>query len=162
MLPPMSGDTTWLTPAAHRKLQQELESLLSEGRRRMEERLAEARAHGDIRENADYDAAKNEQGLLEARIRKLRHLLETAEVRDVATTDQVEIGTLVSVVDADGDESEYFVASQENKVPGYLLASPSSPLGAALLGARVGDEVTFEAPGGTYRVRVAAVRPFAS
>jgi transcription elongation factor GreA len=156
----MTDQTTWLTPAAHRKLEEELEHLTTEGRKHMEERIAEARSHGDIRENADYDAAKNEQGLMEARIRQIRHLLETAEIREPEDNDTVQIGTVVTVVDGDGDEMEYFVAPPENKVPGYLLASPSGPLGSALLGASVGDEVSYEAPGGTFTLRIEAVRPF--
>ena len=82
----MAEDTVWLTPAAHDKLKIELEELLRNGRRQMEERLSEARSHGDIRENADYDAAKDEQAMMEARIRQLQHILDTAEVRDVEDT----------------------------------------------------------------------------
>ncbi len=152
--------TTFLTPAAFEKLKQELEYLLTEGRRQVEERIAEARSHGDLRENADYDAAKNDQGMMEARIRKLRHILENAEVKEVVDTGVVDVGCVVTVVDDDGDEMEYFVAPQENKAPGLLLASPTSPLGKALLGARTGDKVTYEAPGGAYTVTVKSVRPY--
>ncbi|MFQ5522783.1 MAG: transcription elongation factor GreA [Acidimicrobiia bacterium] len=152
--------TTFLTPAAFEKLKQELEYLLTEGRRHIEERIAEARSHGDLRENADYDAAKNDQGMMEARIRKLQHILENAEVREVVDTGVVEVGCVVTVVDSDGDEMEYFVAPQENKAPGLLLASPTSPLGRALLGAKVGDRVTYEAPGGQFTVTVESVRPY--
>ena len=126
----------------------------------MSERLAEARSHGDIRENADYEAAKNEQGLMEARIRKLKYLIENSEIREVEGTDRVQIGTVVTVTDDDGDEMELFVAPFENRVSGYVLASPSSPLGKAVLGAEVGDQVSYDAPGGTYRVTVRAIRPF--
>lgn len=157
----MAHEPTFLTPAAHQKLADELEHLKTEGRREIEERIAEARSHGDLRENADYDAAKNDQGLMEARIRRLEHLINTSEVREVADTGKVEVGSVVTVVDSDGDEMEYFVAPQENKVPGLFLASPSSPLGAALLGASVGEEVAYEAPAGTLAVKVTAVRPFA-
>ena len=76
----MSDNATWLTLDAFRKAQEELNHLIGEGRKRIAARLAEARAHGDLRENADYDAAKTEQGLMEARIRKLRHLLNNAVV----------------------------------------------------------------------------------
>ena len=158
--PVMSTEHVWLTRAAYDNLAAELSELLTEGRRRMEERLAEARSHGDIRENADYDSAKDEQALMEARIRQLQHLIDTAEVRDVENNGTVQVGSIVTVVDGDGDRLEYFVAPQENQVPGYLLASPSSPLGIALIGTTVGDEVRYEAPGGTFTVRVAAVRPF--
>jgi transcription elongation factor GreA len=156
----MTEEPTFLTPAALDKLQAELEQLKAEGRKEIEERIAEARSHGDLRENADYDAAKNDQGFMEARIRKLEHLINTAEVREVEDTGKVEIGSVVTVVDSDGDEIEYFVASQENKVAGLVLASPESPLGSALLGRSVDDEVEYEAPVGTMSVRVKSVRPY--
>ncbi len=156
----MTEDTVWLTPTAYEKVKVELEGLLGDGRRQMEERLSEARSHGDIRENADYDAAKDEQALMEARIRQLQHTLDTAEVRDVEDTGTVQVGSVVTVVDGDGDPIEYLVAHQENKVPGFLLASPGSPLGRALIGAAVGDDVSYEAPGGAFTLRVADIRPF--
>jgi transcription elongation factor GreA len=156
----MLDEPTFLTPAALERMRAELEQLKTDGRREIEERIAEARSHGDLRENADYDAAKNDQGLMEARIRKLEHLLNTSEVRDVSDTGRVEIGCVVTVIDSDGDELEYFVAPQENKVSGMLLASPTSPLGGALLGASIGDEVSYRAPAGTFTLSVKAVRPF--
>jgi transcription elongation factor GreA len=156
----MSEEPTFLTPAAHKKMEQELAHLKTKGREEIEDRIAEARSHGDLRENADYDAAKNEQGLMEARIRKLEHLLRTAEVRDVVDSGRVEVGSVVTLVDGDGDEMQYFVAPQENKVPGLLLASPTSPLGGALLGAGVGDEVAYDAPAGTLTVTIKSVRPY--
>lgn len=156
----MTGETTWLTPAAHQKLTEELENLTTEGRQHIEERIAEARSHGDLRENADYDAAKNEQGMMEARIRQIKHLLDNAEVHEVTHTGEVQIGSIVRVRDEDGDEDDYFVATPENKVPGFLLASPSGPLGSALLGASEGDEIAYEAPGGTFKLTVVSIRPF--
>jgi len=156
----MSDLPTFLTSAALKKAEEELELLKIDGRREIEERIAEARSHGDLRENADYDAAKNEQGLMESRIRKLEHLLHTAEVREVSDTGRVEVGSVVTVVDSDGDELEYFVAPQENKAPGLLLASPTSPLGSALIGTAIGDDVSYEAPAGTFTVSVTAVRPY--
>lgn len=156
----MTQQPTFLTPVALAKLQEELEQLKTEGRKEIEERIAEARSHGDLRENADYDAAKNDQGFMEARIRKLEYLIDSAEVREVEDTGRVEVGSVVTVVDSDGDEMEYFVAPQENKVTGLLLASPESPLGGALLGASVDDEVEYEAPAGTMTVKVKAVRPY--
>ena len=156
----MTDEPTFLTPAAFQKMQEELDQLKTAGRREIEERIAEARSHGDLRENADYDAAKNDQGLMEARIRKLEFLLNTSEVREVTDTGRVEVGSVVTVVDADGDELEYFVAPQENKVSGLLLASPTSPLGGALLGASIGEEVSYEAPAGTFSVTIKAVRPY--
>lgn len=156
----MTDETTWLTPAAYQKLQEELAYLQTDGRHQISERIAEARSHGDIRENADYDAAKNEQGMMEARIRQIVHLLDTAEVREAADTGRVEIGSIVTVTDGDGDTHEYFVAPAENKAPGFLLASPGGPLGQALLGARVDDEVSYDAPAGTFKMVVTGIRPF--
>ena len=141
-------EPTWLSPAAAQKLQDEYDHLTTDGRVEASERIAEARSHGDIRENADYDAAKNEQGLMEARI------------REVSSTDEVSVGCVVTVKDDAGDEMDLFVATPENSVDGVLLTSPSSPLGAALLGARPGDKVAFQAPGGTFTYEVLAIRPF--
>jgi transcription elongation factor GreA len=158
----MTEPKTWLTPAAHQKLAEELENLRTEGRRQFEARLAEARSHGDLRENADYDAAKNDQGMMEARIRQIEAILASAEVGEADDDGTVGIGSVVRVVDEDGDETEYFVASQANKVPGYVLASPEAPLGRALIGKRVGETATYEveATGRTFSVTVTAVEPF--
>jgi transcription elongation factor GreA len=156
----MTDQSIWLTPAAHAKLAAELEELSTVGRIEISARIAEAREHGDLRENAEYDAAKNEQGLMEARIRKLTHLLENSEVREVENSGLVEVGTVVTVIDDDEDEFEFFLAPAENKVAGMILASPQSPLGDALLGAAPGDEVSYQAPGGTFTYRIAAVRVY--
>lgn len=154
------SEPTFLTPAAYEKLKAELDHLTSVGRNEIAERIAEARSHGDLRENADYDAAKNDQGLMEARIRQLTDLLDNAEVQVAEAGDVVTVGSVVTVVDDDGDEMRFFVAPQENRVPGLVLASPTSPVGAALLDHRVGDEVSYEAPGGTFTVRITAIEPF--
>ncbi len=154
------SETTWLTPAAHTKLVEELQYLTTDGRRAIEQRISEARDHGDLRENAEYDTAKNDQGLMEARIRQLKHIIENSEVREAEDSGRVEVGTVVSVVDDDGDEMDYFIAAAENKVPGMILASPTSPVGAALLGAAPGDEVSYEAPGGTFAMTVKSVRVY--
>ncbi|MCP4303281.1 MAG: transcription elongation factor GreA [bacterium] len=152
------SDPTWLTPAAHTKLVDELQYLTTDGRRAIEKRIAEAREHGDLRENAEYDTAKNDQGLMEARIRQLKHIIENSEVREAEDSGKVEVGTIATVVDDDGDELDYFIASAENKIPGMILASPTSPVGSALLGASPGDEVSYEAPGGAFSMTVKGVR----
>lgn len=154
------SDTTWLTPEAFKKLQEELAELEGPGRIELSERIAEARSHGDIKENADYDAAKNEQGLAEARIRKLRQTMDKAEVRKASSDGSVEVGCVVAVKDADGDTTEFFVAPAENKVAGMLLASPDSPLGAALMGAKKGDKVSYKAPGGKFTYTVLSIAPY--
>lgn len=156
----MSDNSTWLTPDAHQKAQEEYEHLTTAGRAHIAARLAEARSHGDLRENADYDAAKTEQGLMEARIRKLRHLLDNAVVGQTPDDGTVREGAIVTLRDSAGDDSDYFLASPENQTEGYRQASPSGPLGQALLGAKAGDEVSYQAPGGTFTFRVMSVRPY--
>jgi transcription elongation factor GreA len=153
-------ESTFLTPDAYEKLRSELEYLTTDGRAEIEVRIQEAREHGDLRENADYDAAKNDQGMMEARIRQIEGILTSAEVREIEVSDRVVVGSLVTVVDGDGDEMEYFVAPTENRRPGVLLASPSGPLGQALLGAKPGDDVAYQAPAGTFTVKVTKIRPF--
>lgn len=156
----MTQETTWLTPEAHDKLQAELEHLKNEGRTEIEERIAEARSHGDLRENADYDAAKNDQGLMEARIRQIEAILRSATVREAVDDGTVQIGSVVTVIDDEGDEMRYFVATHENKVAGLLLASPDGPLGSALMGAKAGDRVSYQAPGGRFEVEVTSVEAY--
>ena len=103
-------EQTFLTPEAKAKLDAELEELTTNGRAEIEARIQEAREMGDLRENADYDAAKNDQGLMEARIRQITHILNNSEVREVEDSDEVVVGSLVTVLDDDGDAIEFFVA----------------------------------------------------
>jgi transcription elongation factor GreA len=154
----MTIDGTWLTPAALQKLQDEFDYLTTTGRDDVVKRIAEARSHGDLKENSEYDSAKNDQGLMEARIRQLTHLIQNAKIIEADDSGAVTVGTIATVTDEDGDELEFFVAPAENKLPGLLLASPDSPLGAALMGCRPGDTVTYDAPGGTFSYTVTAVR----
>ena len=154
------SETTWLTPAAHAKLREELDYLTTDGRREIEQRISEARDHGDLRENAEYDTAKNDHGLMEARIRQNKHILTNSEVREAEDSGRVEVGTIATVVDDDGDEMDYFIAAAENKVPGMILASPTSPVGSALLGAAPGERVSYEAPGGNFEMTVKHVRVY--
>jgi transcription elongation factor GreA len=151
---------TLLTPAALQKLKDELEHLTTTGRDEVVARIAEARSHGDLKENSEYDTAKNDQGLMEARIRQVKHIVDHAEILEVGDSDVVTIGSVATVIDDDGDEMEFFIAASENKVPGLLLASPDSPLGAALLGSKPGEDIDYEAPGGTFAYHVKSIRPY--
>ena len=151
---------TLLTPAALDKLQGELDHLTTTGRGEVVARIAEARSHGDLKENSEYDTAKNDQGLMEARIRHLKHIIDNARMLEIEASDVITVGSVATVIDDNGDEMEIFIAPSENKVPGLLLASPDSPLGGALLGAKPGDDVDYEAPGGTFTYHVKAIRPY--
>jgi transcription elongation factor GreA len=107
---------------------------------------------GDLRENAGYHAAKDEQGHMEGRIRQLEHILENAEILE----DQY-VYTIVYDGDSDDDAERYLVGNLEEQVEGADVISPSSPLGAALQGADVGQVVTYEAPNGELTVKVLKV-----
>jgi transcription elongation factor GreA len=161
---PGQEPTARLTLDAYVRMRKELEQLKTEGRRAMSDRLLHARELGDIRENAEYDAAKNEQGLMEARIRNLEHMLKDPEILEVGDADEVSPGSLVTLrpVDdaADEDVETYLVAlSREERAPGVRTVTSDSPLGSALLGKRVGDRVTYEAPGGTFAYEVLGFEP---
>jgi transcription elongation factor GreA len=149
----MSETHEHLTPKQHEELKAELAAL--EGRRpEIVQSIKTAREFGDLSENFEYHAAKNEQGLLEARIRTLRHRLDTAEIVDATTGDTVADGSAVEIEDANGKPMTVEISNLTK--PGAV--SPTAPLGAALMGARVGDEVEVSAPRGTWTARVVAIR----
>ena len=154
------SETTWLTPAAHSKLQEELEHLTTDGRRAIEQRISEARDHGDLRENAEYDTAKNDQGLMEARIRQIKHILENSEVREAKDSGKVEVGTIATVEDEDGDEMDYFIASAENKMPGMILASPTSPWALPCWGHNPATRSPTRLRGERFKMTVKSVRVY--
>jgi transcription elongation factor GreA len=149
-----------LTKETHARLTAELVDLTTRGRIEIAAAIEAARALGDLSENGDYHAAKDAQGKMEARIRQLQALLKSAEVDDGKGSDgTVRSGVVVSLRyegDDEGDVQRYFVGSIEERsdVP---VASPSSPLGQALLGKVVGETVQYAAPGGTQRVTVVAI-----
>ncbi|HEY7477528.1 MAG TPA: transcription elongation factor GreA [Actinomycetota bacterium] len=163
---PGQEPTATLTLDAYLRLKGELDELMSTGREEIAERIKAAREHGDIRENAEYDAAKNEQGLMEAKIRKLRELLRDPDIVEAPShADEVAPGMVVTVRALDEDEPEdetYLLAEHaEERAPGLRTVTTSSPLGSALLGAAEGQEVAHEAPGGTFRYVVVSFEPFA-
>ncbi len=150
-----------LSQTALDALRAELDELKSNGRTRMGERLKTAIELGDITDNAAYEAAKQDQAMLEGRIAKLETLLREAVVRDVvADTSVVGQGVVVTVRDCvDKDiEDSFVVAESEERVTGARVLSPRSPLGQALLGKRVGDRVTYEAPGGTFTYEIVSLQ----
>jgi transcription elongation factor GreA len=113
-----------------------------------------AREFGDLSENFEYHAAKNEQGLLEARIRTLRARLEGAEIVADAGTDQVGVG---SVVDIEGDSGQK-LSVEVSAVGGAGTVSPTSPLGSALIGKKVGETVEVQAPKGAWTATIKQIR----
>ncbi len=157
--------TATLTLDAYLRLKAELDEKKTEGRAHIAERLKRAREFGDIRENAEYDAAKNEQALLEARIRTLQQMLRDPDIIEAPVdADAVGPGMLVTVRPLDDDEPEdetYLLAdSAEERAKGARTITTTSPLGSALVGARKGDEVSYQAPGGTFRYQVVEFHPY--
>lgn len=152
------SDTVWLTQSAYDQLNAELEHLKTTGREEAALAIKTARAHGDLRENAEYDTAKEEQGKMEARIRQLEDMLSRAQVGSGPTGDVVVGGSVVTTVDDDGDEETYLIGSREDRTTGLTVVSADSPLGRALMGSRVGEEVSYRAPAGVFTVTVTAVR----
>jgi transcription elongation factor GreA len=149
-----------LSQAAYDRLRAELDDLVTRGRLEVATKIERARELGDLAENGDYHAAKDEQGHLEGRIRQLESLLERAEIIEAPPEGVVAPGSIVTLVyegDADDTAERYLVGHIEERSGDLDVISPTAPLGAALIGARPGDVVSFEAPTGELRVRVLEV-----
>ncbi len=139
-----------LTPAQHAQLVAELAELEGPRRKEIVDAIAVARGHGDLSENFEYHAAKNEQGLLERKIAILRNRLEDAVIVESGDPESVGVGSRVVVEDDEGGRLEVEISS----LGGNGTTSPSSPLGTALLGRRVGETVDVDAPRGSWRATI--------
>ncbi len=147
-----------LTTEAVERIRAELEELEGEGRKQIQKRIQTAREEGDLRENAEYHEAKEDQGFMEGRIVELRAILDNhVIVEDTDDASAVAPGTRVTIKDADGDVDTFAYTSTLNNVGDLSVISPESPLGAALRGAGAGDTVSYEAPAGTFKVSVVSV-----
>ena len=150
-----------MTFRGHELLQQELRRLKVEERPRLVEAIKVAREHGDLSENAEYDAAKEQQGYVEARIRQIEDKLARAQVVELADAepDRVLFGTTVVLEDLDsGDEVIYKLVGEDEADIGQALLSVKSPVGRALIGKRVDEEVTVVVPSGTKQFEVREIR----
>jgi transcription elongation factor GreA len=143
--------TEHLTADQRAALEAELAELEGPRRKAAIQAIKTAREFGDLSENFEYHAAKNEQGLLEARIRTLRDRLHRAVTVEHDTDEHVGVGSTVTIADEDDDEMDVEISA----VGGV---SPDSPLGAALMGAAIGDVVEVQAPSGSWKARVLAIR----
>jgi transcription elongation factor GreA len=141
----------FLTPAQREALEAELGELEGPRRREIAETIKTAREFGDIVENAEYHAAKDQQALLERRIQVLKDRLHNAVTVEHDTDEHVGVGSVVEVADEDGETMEVEISA----VGGV---APDSPLGRALMGASVGDVVKVDAPRGTWKARVLTIR----
>ncbi|HVL33699.1 MAG TPA: transcription elongation factor GreA [Actinomycetota bacterium] len=152
-----------LTRAAHERLRAELEELQTAGRKDIAERLQRARELGDLSENAEYHETKNAQGMMEARIRTIEHILRTTVVVDTPTaTDKAVAGTFVTLrpVGSSDDEVYLLASSKEERASGALTVTTSSPLGSAINGKGIGETVEYEAPGGVFSYEIVKIEPW--
>ena len=154
-------ETHQLSQAAYERLRAELDDLQTRGRIEVASKIERARELGDLSENGDYHAAKDEQGHMEGRIRQLEAILDSAEIIEAPEPGVVGPGTIVTIVyegDADDAAERYLVGHIEERTNGLDVISPTAPLGAALLGAHAGDTIAYEAPtGAQLQVRVIEV-----
>jgi transcription elongation factor GreA len=145
-----------LTQATFERLKAEHDQLTTHGRVDIARKIQSARELGDLSENGDYHAAKEEQGKMEARIRHLAGLLRDVEIVEATESDVVTNGSVVTLTyEGDDDEERYLIGSIEERHDDLEVVSPASPLGKALMGSGVGDVVAFEAPNGaSLRVEI--------
>lgn len=151
-----------VTLRGHELLQEELKRLKSTDRPRVISAIAEARAHGDLKENAEYHAAKDEQGFIEGRIKELEGKLSNLQVIDVTAVDakgKIIFGSTVELIDEDtGKDTVYKIVGEDEADIKTGLISCSSPIARALIGKNEGDVINFSAPGGEKHYEVIEVR----
>ncbi len=152
-------DTHELTQAAYDRLAAELEQMTTHGRTDIARKIQAARELGDLSENGDYHAAKEEQGKMEGRIMHLNALLENHVIVDPSDSDEVRVGSVVELrYEGDDDTERFLIGSIEERGSDLEVMSPGSPLGSALLGKKKGDSVRYETPtGATLSVEIAGI-----
>jgi transcription elongation factor GreA len=155
---------TWLTQEAYDRLKSEHDHLAGAGRIEIAEKIEMAREEGDLRENGGYHAAKDEQGMIEARINQLQHILVNARVGEPPRTEGV-VGPGMTVTvrfERDDDEVTFLLASREESGAPIDVYSPRSPLGAAISGKKVGEKATYSLPNGrSATVEILEAVPYA-
>lgn len=156
---------TWLTTEAFERRTTELEQLTGEGRSEIAKKIEVAREEGDLKENGGYHAAKEEQGKIEARIRVLTELLRHAKVGDAPQNTEVVASGTVVTAKIQGDKEVFLIGSREivdeNDADDLDVWSEGSPLGAAIMGHKVGDKTSYTAPNGKeIKVEIVSVKPY--
>jgi len=154
---------THLSQAAYDRLQAELDDLTTRGRTQIAQQIERARELGDLSENGDYHAAKDEQGKMEARIRQLTAILDHAVIVEASdgagAASAVQPGSVVTIrYDGDDDTETYLLGSIEERGSEHEVMSPGSPLGSAIVGKAAGDVVEYETPtGARLKVEIVSV-----
>jgi transcription elongation factor GreA len=152
----MQDKVVYLTPAGKQRFADELRELLTVRRHQVEEQIRSAKEFADTVDNAEYDEAKQEQAFVEGRIQELERLLSAAKVIEEPTTksDYVRMGSHIKVSDVDGEQEVFYLVGSSEADPRRGLISNESPIGRALIGKRVGDEVTVVAPAGSFTLKI--------
>ena len=151
--------TVYLTEEGLQELKTELDNLINVKRPENIQAIKEARSLGDLSENSEYDAARNEQAQIESRIKELEKMLENVSIIKDIGTDVVGIGNTVKVKYVDDDEEdEYKIVGSQEADPFEGKISNESPIAAAILNHKVGDTVTVESPNGNYDIEITEIR----
>jgi len=155
----MSQDVTYLTPEGKVELEQKLERLIHVDRPALAQRLKEAVADGDLKENANYHDTREKMSLMDGEIQRLESILRTAQViENDGSTDEVRIGSKVTIREDGFDEDEtYTIVGQAEANPKEGKISQKSPIGAALINRRKGDKVKVETPSGVIKVKIVKI-----
>lgn len=154
----MENDKVYLTNEGLLELEEELNELKNVRRPEVIKALKEARALGDLSENADYDAARNEQAAVEGRIQELEKIMENAHIIEKKDTDKVSLGTTVKIKYIDDDEvEEYRIVGSKEADPSNNKISNESPIAKAIMNAKVGEVKKVDSPNGEYEVEVVEI-----
>ena len=152
-------NTVYLTQEGLEELKKELDELINVKRPENIQAIKEARSLGDLSENAEYDAARNEQAVIEARIKQLEKMLENVSIITDVSSDKVSIGNTVSIKYVeDEDEEEYKIVGSQEADPFESKISNESPIAQALFDHKVGDIVTVNSPNGSYEVEIIDIK----
>ena len=152
-------EPVYLTQKGLDELKAELDDLINVKRPENIQSIKEARALGDLSENADYDAARNEQAVLEDRIKKIEQMLENYELIDETAKDKVGLGCTVCIKYIDDDETdEYMIVGSQEADPFASKISNESPIAQALMNHKAGERVTVESPNGSYEVEITEIK----
>ncbi len=156
----MSEKKIYLTEEGYRDLKKELDELINVKRPENIQAIKEARALGDLSENADYDAAKNDQAEIEGRIKRIEKMLENVEIIEKKSSDVVALGSTVSIkyCDDEDETDEYEIVGSQEADPFVSKISNESPIAKAIMNKKVGDVVEVESPNGVYKIEITAIK----
>lgn len=156
----MNKKPIFLTKEGFLEIKEELNYLINVARPENVTAIKEARALGDLSENADYDAARNEQAEIEAKIKKLEAIIENVTIIEETKTDKVGVGNTVTIsyIDEDDDTDEYKIVGSQEADPFESKISNESPIAQALMGHKVGDIVSVSSPNGSYEIKVVSIK----